>query len=135
MRRTRSSRLWRARSIARTPPANDTETCRKAAALQLEGRLQAKLAEWRALHRRFEPAQAWLEGRIAFSQEPQKADLEARKVELDRKVGEARRHIAQADADLAALSDPRSDAATFDAILARLTSSAELAALPEGEQV
>ena len=99
----------------------DVTTGRRAAAQELESRLQAELAEWRALYRRLAPAQAWLEGRIAFSQEAQKADFEARKLELERRAKEAERRIAQADADIAALADPRSDASTCHSILARLT--------------
>ena len=96
------------------------------AAQQLKLRLQAELAECRALYRRLAPAQVWLEGRIAFSQEAQKADLEARKLELDRKTKEAVRRIAQANADIAALADPRSDASTYHAILARVLQSANV---------
>ena len=70
------------------------------------------MAECRALYRKLAPAQVWLEGRIAFSQEAQKADLQARKLELDGKTKEAVRRIAQANADIAALADPRSDAST-----------------------
>jgi hypothetical protein len=79
---------------------NRRQYCRQ----QLKGQLQAELAEWRALHHKLEPAQVWLEGRIAFSQEAQKADLEARKLELDGKTKEAVRRIAQANADIAALA-------------------------------
>jgi hypothetical protein len=82
-----------------------TDTGIKAAAQQLERQLQARLAGWRAVHRNAEPAQAWLEGRIAFSDEAQKAELEARKRELDRKAREAERCIAQARAVIAALAD------------------------------
>jgi hypothetical protein len=86
--------------------ADDAETGGNTAAQQLKGQLQAELAEWRALHHKLEPAQVWLEGRIAFSQEEQKASLEARKLELDGKTKEAVRRIAQANADIAALADP-----------------------------
>jgi hypothetical protein len=84
--------------------ADDAETGGNTAAQQLKGQLQAELAEWRALHHKLEPAQVWLEGRIAFSQEAQKAELEARKLELDGKTKEAVRRIAQANADIAALA-------------------------------
>ena len=89
---------------ARAVIADDAETGGNTAAQQLKGQLQAELAEWRALHHKLEPAQVWLEGRIAFSQEAQKADLEARKLELDGKTKEAVRRIAQANADIAALA-------------------------------
>ena len=113
--------------------ASDAETDSTAATQQLRNQLQAELAEWRALHRKFAPAQGWLEGRIAFSQEAHKADLEARKLELDRKAKEAERRIAQANADIAALADPSSDASIYRAILARLTSTVALVAVPKGE--
>jgi hypothetical protein len=109
--------------------ADDAETGGNTAAQQLKGQLQAELAEWRALHHKLEPAQVWLEGRIAFSQEAQKADLEARKLELDRKTMEAVRRIAQANADIAALADPRSDASTYHAILARMLQSPNVGTL------
>ena len=94
-------------SIAGIPAAtpaltNDRPTVTRA---QLQIRLQAELAEWRALYRKLAPAQAWLEGRIAFSEEPQRTELEARKRELDRKAREAERCIAQAHADIDTLSD------------------------------
>ena len=84
--------------------ADNAETGGNTAAQQLKGQLQAELAEWRALHHKLEPAQVWLEGRIAFSQEAQKADLEVKKLELDRKAKEAEQRIAQANADIAALA-------------------------------
>ena len=95
----------------------------KAAARQLECHLQARRAEWHAVYRNAAPAQAWLEGRIAFSQGPQKAVFEARKRDLDRRAKDAERRIAQADADIAALADPRSDASIYRAILARQDSA------------
>jgi len=111
-------------SIPGIPPAGgEAETGTKAATQHLEGQLQAELAEWRALYRKFAPAQGWLEGRIAFSQGAQKADLELKKLEVDRKAKEAERHMAQADADIAALADPRSDASTYLTILARQKSA------------
>lgn len=79
--------------------------------------LQAKLAEWRALQRRVESAQIWLEGRIAFSQGAQKADFELRKREIDDQAQEAKRRIAEADADIAALADPSCDASGWRAVL------------------
>ena len=106
--------------------ADDAEIGGNTAAQQLKGQLQAELAEWRALHHKLEPAQVWLEGCIAFSQEAQKAELEARKLELDGKTKEAVRRIAQANADIAALADPRSDASTYHAILARVLQSPNL---------
>ena len=87
--------------------ASDAETDSEAAAQQLRNQLQTELAEWRALHRKLAPAQVWLEGRIAFSQEAHKADLEITKLELDRKVEEAEQRIAQANADIAAISSCR----------------------------
>jgi hypothetical protein len=93
--------------------ADSTETGGNTAAAQLKRRLQAEMAECRALYRKLAPAQVWLEGRIAFSQEAQKADLEARKLELDGKVKEAEQRIAKANADIASLADPSSDASTF----------------------
>ena len=93
------------------------------AAQQLKRRLQAEMAECRALYRKLAPAQVWLEGRIAFSQEAQKGDLEARKLELDGKTKDAMRRMAQASADITALADPRSDASTYHAILARVLQS------------
>ena len=125
-------------SIAGIPAAGrvvtgNAETSSNAAAQQLKDRLQAELAEWQALYRKLAPAQVWLEGRIAFSQEAQKADFEVKKLELDCKAKEAEQRIAQADADIAALADPRSDASTYHAILARSTSTRELAAVPKGE--
>jgi hypothetical protein len=104
---------------------------RKASRQQLEDQLQANLAELRSLYRKLAPAQAWLEGRIAFSEEAQKPDLEARKLELDRRAEEAERRIAQADADIAALADPSSDASTYQAILARLSSTGGPVRVPE----
>jgi hypothetical protein len=86
--------------------ASDAKTASNAAAQELKNQLQAEPAEWHALYRRFAPAQVWLEGRIAFSHEAQKADLEVKKLELDRKVKEAEQRIAQANADIAALADP-----------------------------
>ena len=110
--------------------ADDAETGVNPAAQQPKGQLQAELADWRALHHKLEPAQVWLEGRIAFSQEAQKADLEARKLELDGKTKEAVRRIAQANADIAALADRRSDESTYHAILARVLKSPRLALWP-----
>ena len=107
-------------------PLESPETGSNAAAQQLKGQLQVKLVEWSAQYRRFAPAQMWLEGRIAFCQEAQKADLEVQKLELDWKAKEAERRIAQANADIDALADPRSDASTYHAILARLTSTDEM---------
>ena len=109
MRRLQSSRLE-----ATSPHSADL-------ARELTDRLQANLAEWRARHRKFEPAQVWLEARIAFDRGTQGSDLEARKLELDRKVEEAERRIAQARADIAALADRPSDASTYREILARAT--------------
>ena len=93
--------------------ADNPETGGDTAAQQLRRRLQAEMAECRALYRKLAPAQVWLEGRIAFSHEAQKADLEVQKLELDRKVKEAEQRIAQAHADIAALADPSSDASTY----------------------
>ena len=109
--------------------ADDAETGGNTAAQQLQLRLQAELAECRALYRKLAPAQVWLEGRIAFSQEEQKASLEARKLELDGKTKEAVRRIAQANADIAALADPRSDASTYHTILARVLQSPNVGTL------
>ena len=114
-------------------PLESPETGSNAAAQQLKGQLQVKLVEWSAQYRKLEPAQAWLEGGIAFSQGAQRADLEVRKLELDRKTKEAVRRIAQANTDIAALADPRSDASTYHAILARLTSTDEMVAVRKGE--
>jgi len=94
------------------------------AAQQLKLRLQAELAECRALYRKLAPAQVWLEGRIAFSQEAQKADLEARKRELDGKTKEAERRMKQVNADIAVLADPLSGASACHAILDRAEGSA-----------
>ena len=113
-------------------PLESPETGSNAAAQQLKGQLCTELAEWRTLYRKIEPAQAWLEGGIAFSQGAQRADLEVRKLELDRKTKEAERRIAQANADIAALADPSSDASTYHTILARLTSTVEWVAVPKG---
>ena len=113
-------------------PLESPETGSNAAAQQLKNQLQAKLAEWRALHRKFEPAQVWLEGGIAFSRGAQKADLEIKKLELDWKAKAAERCIAQANADIAALADPSSDPSTYHTILARLTSTVEWVAVPKG---
>jgi hypothetical protein len=104
-----------ASSVAGTPAAgavvaHNPGTGGNSAAQQLKRRLEAEMAECRALYRKLAPAQVWLEGRIAFRQEAQKADLEAKKLELDGKTKEAVRRIAQANADIAALADPRSDA-------------------------
>ena len=114
--------------------AGNAETYSDATAQQLKNRLLAELAEWRALHRRFAPGQVWLEGRIAFSKEAQRADLEIRKLELDRKAKEAERRIAQANADIAALADPGSDASTYHAILTRLTGTVEPVASGEARR-
>jgi len=114
-------------------PLESPESGSNAAAQQLKGQLQVKLVEWNAQYRRFAPAQMWLEGRIAFSQGAQKADLEVQKLEVDCKVEEAERRIAQADADIAALADPRSDVSTYRAILARFTGTVELVAASKGK--
>lgn len=128
MRPPESSNLRPTPSISGIPAtggvvASDAETDGNAAAQQLsnqlENQLQAELAAWCALHRKLAPVQAWLEGRIAFSQEAQKADLNVRKLELDRKIQEAERHIAQVNADIAALAGSSSNASTYQAILAR----------------
>ena len=110
-------------SAAGAVVADNPETGGNTAAQQLKHRLQAEMAECRALYRKLAPAQVWLEGRIAFSQEAQKGDLEARKLELDGQTKDAVRRIAQVNADIAALADPRSDASTYHAILARVLQS------------
>ena len=118
MQHAKSTILRPAPSAAGTPTggadvADNSETGGSTAAQQLKRRLQAEMAECRALYRKLAPAQVWLEGRIAFSHEAQKADLEVQKLELDRKVKEAEQRIAQAHADIAALADPSSDASTY----------------------
>jgi cytidylate kinase len=118
MQHAKSPILRPAPSAAGTPTggadvADNPETGGSTAAQQLKRRLQAEMAECRALYRKLAPAQVWLEGRIAFSHEAQKADLEVQKLELDRKVKEAEQRIAQAHADIAALADPSSDASTY----------------------
>ena len=117
-----------ASSVAGIPAADavmgdNPETGGDTAAQQLRRRLQAEMAECRALYRKLAPAQVWLEGRIAFSQEAQNGDLEARKLELDGQTKDAVRRIAQANADIAALADPRFDASIYYAILARVLRS------------
>ena len=128
MQHAKSPILRPAPSAADTPAgggvvADNPETGGSTAAQQLKRRLQAEMAECRALYRKLAPAQVWLEGRIAFSQEAQKGDLEARKLELDGKTKDAMRRMAQASADITALADPRSDASTYHAILARVLQS------------
>ena len=123
-----------ASSVAGTPAArvvvaDNPKTGADTAAQQLKRRLQAEMAECRALYRKLAPAQVWLEGRIAFSHEAQKADLEVQKLELDRKVKEAEQRIAQAHADIAALADPSSDASTYHTILARVLQSPNVGTL------
>ena len=97
-------RLLESQSLRLTPTGADSN----AATQELKNQLQAQLAEWHAVHRKFEPAQAWLEGGIAFSDGAQKADLEARKLEIHRKTREAERRIAQVNADIAALAERHS---------------------------
>jgi hypothetical protein len=125
--------LRAASSVAGIPAAGavvaDSQTGSNTAAQQLKRRLQAEMAECRALYRKLAPAQVWLEGRIAFGQEAQKGDLEARKLELDGQTKDAVRRIAQVNADIAALADPRSDASTYDAILARVLQSRKVDAV------
>jgi hypothetical protein len=127
MQHAKSPLLRSAPSVAGIPAggavfADNPETGGNTAAQELKRRLQAEMAECRALYRKLAPAQVWLEGRIAFSQEAQKADLEAKKLEVDGKTKEAMRRIAQANADIVALADPRSDPSTYRAILARVMS-------------
>ena len=104
--------------------ANNPETGGNTAAQQLKRRLQAEMAECRALYRKLAPAQVWLEGRIAFIQEAEKGDLEARKLELDGKTKEAERRMKQVNADIAVLADPLSGAFACHAILDRAEGSA-----------
>jgi hypothetical protein len=126
--------LRAASSVAGIPAAaavvaDSPETGGNTAAQQLKRRLQAEMAECRALYRKLAPAQVWLEGRIAFGQEAQKGDLEARKLELDGQTKDAVRRMAQANADIAALADPGSDASTYHAILARVLQSRKVDAV------
>ena len=128
MQHANSPILRAASSVAGIPAAgavvaDNPATGGNTAAQQLKRRLQAEMAECRALYRKLAPAQVWLEGRIAFSQEAQKGDFEARKLELDGETKDALRRIAQAHADIAALADPCSDASTYHAILARVLQS------------
>jgi hypothetical protein len=69
--------------------AGDAGTDRREAARQLDIQLQAELAEWQARLRSVAYGRAWLEGRIAFSQPQERAELEARKAGLDREAREA----------------------------------------------
>ena len=108
MKRAETSGRRPSSSAAGVPPAGgcaaaETRHRTNTPAQDLERQLLARLAECRALYRRLAPAQIWLEGRIAFSEGPQKAEFEARKRELDRKADEAGRGIAEADAEIASL--------------------------------
>ena len=97
----------------------------------LKGRLESQLADWRRQYAKAAPAQAWLDDRIANCDGEEKAQWQAKKAELDKKAAESSRRIGQADDDIEALSDPRSTAATFNAILARQKSATTIDATTE----